>query len=197
MNSGSCGGKLLSLDCESISVPVVGLRKFFWHFYQQGIVDCFFTDFGFIKLLRVFSIMKGDNFVIGVSSVDSSTINLGKRVWSESLSESDSACRCFGLGFFSFGFWLCLVPIEPYEGRDVLRGKPICLGKSRLHIQYTHTKVKDQQFGIWVFIPKFITHLEIKGETQVFLQHDWPCSHRFLHQIPTKVFCRPPKEGLT
>ena len=50
-------------------------------------------DFGFIKLLRIFLIMKGDNLVIGVSSVDSSMINLGKRVWSESL--SDSECGSF------------------------------------------------------------------------------------------------------
>ena len=40
--------------------------------------------------------MKGDNFVIGVSPIDSSTINLEKKVWSESLS----------FGFFRFGFVL-------------------------------------------------------------------------------------------
>ena len=49
-----------------------------------------------IKLLRFSLIMKGDNFVIGVSSIDSSTINLGKTVLSESLLESDSACRHLG-----------------------------------------------------------------------------------------------------
>ena len=60
-------------------------------------------------MLRVFSIMKGGNFVIGISSIDSSTINLGKRVWSESLSESDSVCGCFHFGVFPFGFWFCFV----------------------------------------------------------------------------------------
>ena len=55
--------------------------------------------------------MKGDNFVIGVSSIDSSMINLGKRVWSESLLESDSACRCFSFGFFSLGFWFVSIRI--------------------------------------------------------------------------------------
>ena len=54
---------------------------------------------------RVFLIMKGDNFVFGVSSVDSSNINWGKRVWSESLPESDSACRRFNFGVFLLGFW--------------------------------------------------------------------------------------------
>ena len=76
--------------------------------------------------------MKGDNFVIGVSSVDSSMINLRKRVWSESLSESDSAYRHFSFVlFFCLGFgvfcihrdfcwvhWLRSPPTtEPYEGK--------------------------------------------------------------------------------
>ena len=38
--------------------------------------------------------------MIGVSSIDSSTINLGERVWSELLSESDSACGHFNFGVF-------------------------------------------------------------------------------------------------
>ena len=42
--------------------------------------------------------------MIGVFSIDSSTINLGKRVWPESLPESDSACGGFNFGFFSLGF---------------------------------------------------------------------------------------------
>ena len=71
-------------------------------------------------------IIKGDNFVIGVSSIDSSMINLGKRVWSESL--SDSACGCFSFGVFfawvlvcihrdfCWVHWLCSSPtMEPYE----------------------------------------------------------------------------------
>ena len=66
----------------------------------------FFSDFGSIKLLRVFSIMKEDNFVIGISFTDSSMINLGKRVWSKSLSESDSACGRFSFRFFYLGFGL-------------------------------------------------------------------------------------------
>ena len=49
--------------------------------------------------------MKGDNFVIGVPSIDSRTINLRKRVWS--LSKSDSACGRLVLGvFFLLGFGL-------------------------------------------------------------------------------------------
>ena len=71
----------------------------------------FFTDFALIRLLRVFSIMKGDNFVIGVSAIDPSTINLGKRVWSESLAELDSACGRFSFGGFLLGFWFCFVSI--------------------------------------------------------------------------------------
>ena len=70
--------KLLFLGCESIFILVIGPRKFFFatSTSRKLSINFFFTDFGFIKLLRVFSIMKGDNFVIGVSSVDSRTINL-------------------------------------------------------------------------------------------------------------------------
>ena len=119
--------------------------------------------------------MKWDNFVFGVSSIDYSMINLGKRVWSESLSESDSACRRFNLVFFFARVlvcihgdfcrvhWLCSPPTtESYEGKCT-KGKPIRLGKSGLRIQYTHTEETNQQFGISVFIPKFITHLEKKS----------------------------------
>ena len=120
----------------------------------------FLTDFALIKLLRVFSIMKEDNFVIGVSSIYSSTINLGKRDWS--LSESDNACGRFNFCYFSLGFWFCFVsmgtfaeftgcaPHPPQSSMkgNALRGKPIRLGKSGLHIQYTHTEETNQQFGI-------------------------------------------------
>ena len=74
--------------------------------------------------------MTGDNFVIRVSSVDSSMINLRKRVWSESLLKSDSACGCFSFSFFLLGFWFVSIGIfaeftdcafhphtEPYEGK--------------------------------------------------------------------------------
>ena len=105
-NSGSCRGKLLFLGCESISVLVVGQRKFFGTSTSRVLLINVFIDFGFIKLQRAFSIMKGDNFVIGVSSVDSSMINLGKRVWSELLSEPDSAC-----GHFSFVFFFAFISI--------------------------------------------------------------------------------------
>ena len=39
MNSGSCRGKLLFLGCESISVLVVGQRKFSFLAFLPGIVD--------------------------------------------------------------------------------------------------------------------------------------------------------------
>ena len=102
MNLGYCGGKLEFLSCRSIFVLVVGLKKKFSTSISSVLLINFLTDFALIKLLRVFSIMKGDNFVIGVPSIDSGTINLGKRVWSESLSESDSACGHFNFGFFAW-----------------------------------------------------------------------------------------------
>ena len=46
--------------------------------------------------------------MIGVSSIDSSTINLGERVGS--LSELDSACGRFNFGFFRLGFGFVLYP---------------------------------------------------------------------------------------
>ena len=69
--------------------------------------------------------------MIGVSSIDSSTINLGKRVWSESLSESDSACGRFNYGFFSLGFCFCFVSMgifaeftdcAPHPPRSPMKG---------------------------------------------------------------------------
>ena len=92
-----------------------------------------------IKLLRASLIMKGDNIVIGVSSVDSSTINLRKRVWSESLLESDSACERFRFEVFSLGFWFSFISIGNFAeftvlpmqngalSREMSRGKPIRL----------------------------------------------------------------------
>ena len=141
MNSGSCGDKLLFLICESISVQVVGLRKIFFALLPVGYcwLFFFFIDLGFIKLLRFFSIMKGDNFVIGVSSIDSNTINLGKGIWPESLSESDSACRCFSFGVFSLGFWFVSIgifaeftdcaphPLQSPMKRIALGGNPFAL----------------------------------------------------------------------
>ena len=44
------------------------------------------TDSGLIREIRVFSVIKGDNLMIGVSFVDSNTINFGKRVLLELLS---------------------------------------------------------------------------------------------------------------
>ena len=73
--------------------------------------------------------MKGDNFVTGVSIIDFSMINLGKRVWSESLSESDSGCGRFSCAFFFTGFWFASIrnfakftDCAPHPPRNPMKG---------------------------------------------------------------------------
>ena len=139
--------------------------------------------------------MKGDNFVIRVSSINSSTINLGKRVWSESLSESDSACGRFNFRVFWLGFWFRFVskenfaeftdcapqpPHSPMKG-NAQGGNPFALANQGYAFSILTLRKETSNlgslgfhyqigwlfgfYGISTFIPKFIAHLETRGET--------------------------------
>ena len=74
--------------------------------------------------------MKGNNFVIGVSSINSSTINLEKRVWSESWSQALHADAlileffCLGLFYFvSIGNFAEFTDCAPHPPRSSMKGK--------------------------------------------------------------------------
>ena len=107
--------------------------------------------------------------MIGVSSIDSSTINLGEgpgqSPYRSQTLHADALIFFFlGFGFvlYPWGFLLSsptvLPTTESYEGKCT-RGKPIRLGKSGLHIQYTHTE-ETNQFGIsrFSFPSLLLTH---------------------------------------
>ena len=119
-----------------------------------------------------FSIIKGDNLV---SSVGSSTINLRKKVWSESV----SACwMLYGLRFFTwilFFFcihadfrwvhWLHSPPPRSLIKGNVKQGTHLPWQIRASHSVYTLWGKGQAIWDLKVFIPKMTTHLMIEGET--------------------------------
>ena len=141
--------------------------------------------------------------MIGVSSIDSSMINLEKRVWSESLSESDSACRRFNFGFFSLGFWFYFVstgifaeftdcaphlPLSPTKG-NAQGGNPFTLANQGYTFNICTLRKRTSNLGSLGFHSK-------EGKHRSFFSVIDPTATAFCFGDPQKVFCRPLKEGL-
>ena len=165
----------------------------------------FLSDLGFIRELKFFfSIIKSDNLASGVSSVDSSPINLGKRGIRVIIRVCVDALRfeifCLVLFFVSMGIFDEFTDCTPHPPcspiKEYVKGEPIPPWQIRvIHSVYSHwEKGPTIGFSLGFHSKEYYSHSNRRG-MQVFLWQDWPCSC-YLIWKSTKFFCRPLREGL-